>query len=255
MKKYILLIFILSLITTFCYAQQQNMRQRRANPRINRNQTVFGISQKDYESLNLTEEQKKKAEEIQKNYMKAMMPLQPQKPKQNTGSSVKKEQPKMPSQEELKKQAEERKKAQEEMLKQFTDILTEEQKALYSKALQNVIEEQKNVFRKQFEEMDKTLKFTPEQKSELEKLLTDYKGDQTDFNTKFYKLFTPEQITAFQEYQKAQMQKMNEERQKRAEEMKQRNPGERGQGRQRGQGRRNRENRNYENRIPAETEE
>lgn len=196
MRKFVSLVLAIMLIGTLAYAQnQQQGRGQRRGGGQGMNRMVFGISQKDYQSLGLTEEQQTKINELQKAYNEKYM----MKPGQQGQKK---------SAEEMKKLTEERNKASEQLLKDFKSVLTEDQLKAYETAYKAQIEKTKTQLTKQYAAITQKLSFTDEQNTKLAELIKKFDGNQMTFNENFLKLLTDEQKTAYTNYQKEQREQM-----------------------------------------------
>lgn len=206
MRKIVSLILALMLIGALAYAQgpQQGKGQRMqrgGGPGMNR--LIFGITQKDFQALGLTQEQQTKLTELQKAYNEKFMKMMPQD-NQNSPQKI--------DQKEMEKMRAEQQKANEQLLKDFKSILTEDQLKAYDTAYKAQIEKTKTQLTKQYATIGEKISLKDEQKTKLAELIKNYDGNEMTFNENFMKLLTDEQKTALQTYQKEQMEQMMKNR-------------------------------------------
>ena len=197
MNKLITVILALMLLGSVVMAQntdtekKQRPKGQRQGQQMER--MVFGISQTEYEKLNLTDDQKTKAEALQKAYNEKYMKAPAKKDEAKAT-----EKPTQPSQEEMAKQMKEREEASKKLNSDFKAILTADQIKIYDAAQKAKLEKQKDMLTKQMEQMDKMLTFNSTQKSLIKDMIKDYDGNITAFNTDFMQMLTADQKTIYQ---------------------------------------------------------
>ena len=145
-----------------------------------RGRDYFGISEEDYNKLNLSKVQKKKIEEINKKY----------RPEMKEGQR--------PDFKEMEKYREKENKA-------FRSILTDTQKKQYDKAVYNHKSKEKEMMSKRYAELGKELNFTSAQKKKLSYMLQNNNGNMMEMDKKFESILTDKQKKTYKEKKEKMM--------------------------------------------------
>lgn len=175
MKKVLYIIFVLLICSSLCFCATQN-KQNTPPPQGQMGQRgpggpgghgKFGISNEDYNKLNLSKAQKTKVEAIEKKYKPQQQGQKPDMAKMQKNETAKQN--------------------------EFRAILTDSQKKQYDKAKASQKTKQKEMFSKRYKELAKELKFTNTQTEKLNTMLKSFNGNPQEFDKKFESLLTASQ--------------------------------------------------------------
>ncbi|MBQ0104519.1 MAG: hypothetical protein KBT47_00605, partial [Armatimonadetes bacterium] len=188
MKKILCLCLILVFFSVFAYCQNNDTK------RIER--MVFGINESDYESLNLTDSQKEKISQLQKNYNTEYEKYD----KANSNKTID-----IPG---LEKELTSQIGKQAKLLSDFKKILTKEQLAMYERAYFIKLSEQRVFLTKKFSAFEEPLELTDEQKTKVRKLVANYEGDLLALENDFVNILTDKQKIVYNHLKQRQLNQM-----------------------------------------------
>lgn len=186
MKNLVFVLCLFFVCSVFCFsAETENKKAENM---------VFGISQSDYEALNLSKDQIKKIENLKKDYDKSN--AESEKKKADTPTDTEK----------LSKDFEGYIKKQNKLYDDFKKILTKEQHDKYERAYLIKLSEQKVFLLRKFSAFEEPLSLNDEQKKSYRKLINNYEGDLIALEQDFIKILSEKQKIVYNHLKKRQME-------------------------------------------------